>query len=183
MSSESYRNTYNELVERLERATTMPEDTAKYFKGIKVTMYCRCNLEISWINEWDKIKRKEFNLYILPCISITIPASSEEKDYESFTLKEAVKRIFRYTLKTLYTKLLQFLEYSRVYAIVKSDLKVSVGTDKYDEISIEIDNNNLIAWDYSHVYIWHEEQECGEGWIIASRDPEYIQEQTTIVIK
>ena len=179
MSQDSYKETYKELTDRLKAAVPSQESyPAEYFKGINITLFCRCNLEVSWTDKWERHNTKKYDGYVKPRIAVV--GLPEAKNYESFELKEAVKRIFRYTLKVLYDKLLQFIEYSGLTKSYITDLKVSIGKDEYDIISLQIEN--ITAWDYGHVYIWHEEQECGEGWIIASRDPEWVDEQTNIIL-
>lgn len=40
----------------------------------------------------------------------------------------------------------------------------------------------LTAWSLDYVFIWHTEQECGEGWLYAQRNPEILEEQITLSI-
>lgn len=171
MSQDSYKETYKELTERIQCASAIPEWKNDYIKGLQVVIDCACRLEIQGIDYFDDPIRIKTPVYT----QVKVAVVAQDCCY---SVRKGIKQVFKYVLSTLYRK---FLEVKDDCKIAK-DKKVIKGTDEFDEININIDHNNLIVWDGDYVYIWHTEQECGEGWISAPVKPVYIMEQATFAI-
>lgn len=176
MSQGSYKETYKELTERLQCAR---EDyiPAKYLQGVKVTLNYRADLSYTEIDRWNEENSHTFNMYGRTHISTIGHRKDGNPDMEYSKIEDIVKKIFRYFLKTLYSKFLEEIQYQEITNITQ----ISVGNSKYDTIEFSIEDG-LTAWSLDYVFIWHTEQECGEGWLYAQRNPEILEEQVTLSI-
>ena len=178
MSQDSYKEAYKELTERLQCATSREDCVpVKYLRGVNVTLNYRVNLSYTEIDRWNEENSYTFNMYGRTHISAVGHYKERNRDRESSEIKIIVKKIFKCFLKTLYSKFLEEIQYQEITNITQ----ISVGNSKYDAIEFSIEDG-LTAWDSSYVFIWHTEQECGEGWLYAQRDPEILEEQVTLSI-
>lgn len=178
MSQDSYKETYKELTRRLQSATSRGDCApAKYLQGVNVTLNYRANLSYIEIDRWDEENSNTFNMYGRTHISTIGHRKEGNPDMEYSEIKIIVKKIFKYFLKTLYSKFLEEIQYQDIINVTQ----ISVGKSKYDTIEFSIEDG-LTAWSWDYVFIWHTEQECGEGWLYAQRNPERLEEQTTITI-
>lgn len=178
MSQNSYKETYKELIERLQCATCKRGNHANYFQGVQVSFDYRANLSYTGVDYWDEENTYTFNMYGRTHISVVGHRKEGKPERESSSIKNITKKIFKSLLKTLYSKFLEEIQY---YDSNITVTQISVGKDNYDRIEFHIEDG-LTAWDWDYVYLWHTEQECGEGWLCASRDPKVLEEQTTITV-
>ena len=178
MSQNSYKETYKELTKRLQCATSRVDRIpVEHLQGVKVTLNYRADLSYTEIGRWNNEESYTFNMYGRTHISTIGHHKKGNPDMECSKIKIIVKKIFKYFLKTLYSKFIEEIQYQAITNVTQ----ISVGNSKYDTIEFSIEDG-LTAWDWEYVFIWHTEQECGEGWLFAQRDPEILEEQTTLSI-
>lgn len=181
ISQDSYKETYKELTERLQCATSMQKlKSANYLQGVQSLISYRVILAykgIDYCGEENKYSWKDDGMLQAAILGHLTKGSDKR---ESINIKQIVKAIFKYVLQTLYRKFLEEVQYQDICEVTQ--LLSDYCDESITDVSISLEDE-LIAWNWDHVFIWHTEQECGEGWLLAPRNPKGFEERTTITLR
>ena len=181
MSQDSYKETYKELTKRLQCATSRREWVpAKYLQGVQSSINYCIILAYKGTDNFEEENKYSWKSYGLLNTAILGHLKNDSEKRESIDINDIVRAIFKYVLQTLYKKFLEELQYHNVCEVTQ--LLSDYCDESITDVSFSLEEE-LVAWDWDYVFIWHTEQECGEGWIFAPKDPKGFEEQTTITVR
>lgn len=127
------------------------------------------------LNEWSYLQAFKFKFDTR--ISFKVNYIYDEEEHDSLDFKASLNGEItilasKYNLGEVLPNITNIIIDKVLDGISSSDLR---GNGTFESLKIE-DNlyiylEQLIAWDYDTVGIYHVEQECGEGWIILPKEP------------
>lgn len=139
------------------------KDNDFYVEAVQIGFHIITNVTLYWEEElFNGNKREEnisFNLGYAGVLSMF------QGDDGMLGWKNVSSAIKQQIVDALFNKIIANKDFPNWYVITKVTADVS---------RMWFESNNMIMWNSNYVGKYYVEQECGEGWIMLHRDPQFM---------